>query len=87
MQKKNISVVQKVRGATGRWTLRVRVEGENEDRLVFGSSEKHCFYQIYQMVGSVQVQQNFNINSHYLPRKRSNSGRYFLNNNGVMVEE
>lgn len=84
MQKKNFSVVQKVRGATGRWTLRVRVEGETEDRLVFGSSEKHCFYQIYNMIGSVKQSPIVN---NYLPSKRSNSGRYFLNNNGVMVEE
>ena len=82
MQKKNISVVQKVRGATGRWTLRVRVEGENEDRLVFGSSEKHCFYQIYQMINPVKT-----VTYNYLPRKASNSGRYFVNNRGVMVEE
>jgi hypothetical protein len=87
MKNEKFTVVSKVRGQRNRWTVQFRLTGEDQTRVVWGWSEKQCFYQIYQMVGSVQVQQNFNINSHYLPRKRSNSGRYFLNNNGVMVEE
>jgi hypothetical protein len=84
MQNEKFTVVSKVRGQRNRWTVQFRLAGEEQTRVVWGWSEKQCMFQIYHMVGSVRQTPIVN---NYLPRKRSNSGRYFLNNNGVMVEE
>jgi hypothetical protein len=81
MTKNKFTVVSKVREFPGCWAIRYRVDGADRDEVAFGKSEKHCFFIILNRVGAIRPTAN------YLPRKRSNSGRSFINNNGFLCEE
>jgi len=84
MTKNKFTVVSKVRDFSGRWSMRYRVEGADRDEVAFGKSEKHCLFIILNRVGAIRPT---NPTVSYLPPKRSNSGRSFINNNGFLCEE
>jgi hypothetical protein len=81
MTKNKFTVVSNAREFPGCWAIRYRVDGADRDEVAFGKSEKHCFFIILNRVGAIRPTAN------YLPRKRSNSGRSFINNNGFLCEE
>jgi len=86
MTKNKFTVVSKVCDRPGFWSIRYRVEGADRDEVAFGRSEKHCFFLILNRVGAIRPTVA-NPTASYLPRKRSNSGRSFINNNGFLCEE